>query len=187
MENGVRPVARGKRTAAVSKADERRLDIVNRSALLFDSKGADQVSMSDIAEEVGLAKPSLYHYFASKDEILNSIHVNTIEFLLDGTRRRRATDASPDVVLRGALGDIFSLMETHPGHIRVFFESARRLPQDLLDPVRKRRATSALWTPGPPPSPSSAWRTGRLTGIARAGRSGPRSSPRSSSTCSSTG
>ncbi|GAA2862676.1 TetR/AcrR family transcriptional regulator [Pseudonocardia halophobica] len=128
----------GRQGAAVSKADERRLNIVNRSALLFDRKGADQVSMSDIAEDVGLAKPSLYHYFSSKDEILNSIHVNTIEFLLDGIRRRRATDASPDVVLRGVLGDIFSLMETHPGHIRVFFESARRLPPDLLEPVRKR-------------------------------------------------
>ncbi|ALL79243.1 hypothetical protein AD006_32165 (plasmid) [Pseudonocardia sp. EC080610-09] len=127
-----------RKEVTASKAEERRTDIVNRAALLLDRRGVDQVSMTDIAEEVGLAKPSLYHYFASKDEILYSIHVNTIEPLLSGLRARIAAQASPDVMLRGILSDLFELMDDYPGHIRVFFESSRRLPPEFLEPVRKR-------------------------------------------------
>lgn len=37
---------------------------------LFAEKGYDGVSMSQLAERVGLAKPSLYNYYRSKEELL---------------------------------------------------------------------------------------------------------------------
>ncbi len=37
---------------------------------LFGEKGYDGASMSDLAERVGIAKPSLYNYYRSKEELL---------------------------------------------------------------------------------------------------------------------
>lgn len=128
------PRQRERRSSA--KADARRLKIVNTSARLFDQRGVDAVSMADIADEVGLAKPSLYHYFPSKEEILYSIHLNMINMLLERLEQRMQAEASPDVVLRGVLNDMFDSMDTHPGHARVFFEHSRRLSDEYREAVR---------------------------------------------------
>ncbi len=40
---------------------------------LFAQKGFDAVSLREISESVGIKKPTLYHYFTSKDEILEKI------------------------------------------------------------------------------------------------------------------
>ena len=49
---------------------EELLDIATR---MFDEQGFDRVSMAMIAREVGLGRSAIYHYFASKDDILASI------------------------------------------------------------------------------------------------------------------
>src|SRR5438552_16778543 len=49
-------------------------EIVDSAAGLFDQEGYHRVSMEDIANAVGLRKPSLYHYVRSKDQILARIH-----------------------------------------------------------------------------------------------------------------
>jgi AcrR family transcriptional regulator len=44
---------------------------VRQAALeLFGEKGYDGASMSELAERVGVAKPSLYNYYRSKDDLL---------------------------------------------------------------------------------------------------------------------
>lgn len=55
-----------------SSADRRSL-ILEVAAVLFAKAGFDSTSMSDVAAAAGIQKPSVYHHFASKEEIL--IHV----------------------------------------------------------------------------------------------------------------
>lgn len=53
-------------TEAVSTRDR-----VRQAAFeLFGEKGYDGVSMNELAERVGIAKPSLYNYYRSKEELL---------------------------------------------------------------------------------------------------------------------
>jgi len=47
---------------------------------LFGEKGYDGVSMSELAERVGIAKPSLYNYYRSKEDLL-------LDLLDEGIRR----------------------------------------------------------------------------------------------------
>ncbi len=58
----------------MAQTDRRRvlveLDILERSAALFAARGYAATTMQDIADALGLSRPSLYHYFRSKDEIL---------------------------------------------------------------------------------------------------------------------
>ena len=48
-------------------------NILKTAERLFASKGFKGTSLNDIAEEVGLRKATIYHYFKSKEEILFKI------------------------------------------------------------------------------------------------------------------
>jgi TetR/AcrR family transcriptional regulator, cholesterol catabolism regulator len=130
------PVAR-ERTAP---AHDRRAAIAEMAARLFDERGYHSTSMEDIAENVGLRKPSLYHYFKSKDEILFYVHNRMIDLILDRHERRRSAGVeSSGSTIRSMMRDIIELMETHPGHLRVFFEHHRELPEDYQRMIRTKR------------------------------------------------
>jgi AcrR family transcriptional regulator len=54
-------------------AQRRRDAIVSAAARFFAERGYAAVGMRDVAEAVGVRGPSLYHHFASKEEILYAI------------------------------------------------------------------------------------------------------------------
>lgn len=126
--------------APATKADKKRGQIVSEAAALFDSRGYHATTMEDIASSVAIAKPTLYHYYRSKDEILYAIHEEFIDLLL-AEHQERATDLSlgPDELLLGIAGDILDLMETHRGHVRTFFEHHRELPAGERSTIRHKR------------------------------------------------
>jgi AcrR family transcriptional regulator len=113
--------------------------IVETAARLFDSAGYSNTSMDAIAKEVGLAKPTLYHYFRSKSDILIEIHETFIDPLIESQLTRLAQDATPKEQLVGTMTDILSLMEYRRGHVRVFFEHHRELPSASRRSLVRRR------------------------------------------------
>src|SRR6185437_7769841 len=126
-------------TAPTTAADRRRAAIIALAAKLFDEHGYANVSMEQIALAAGLAKPSLYHYFRGKDEILRGIHETFIDILLERHEQRKQLDLSPALLVLGAMTDIYGLMETHRGHVRVFFEHHRELPDSVREEIRVKR------------------------------------------------
>lgn len=128
-----------RRTRAGNRGGDRRRQIIDVAASLFDSHGYNNTSMEMLAEAVGIAKPTLYHYFKSKDQLLYRIHDEFISLLMARQREREATDGDPAEQLRWVMRDIMELMDTHRGHVRVFFEHHRELPDDLRAVVRGQR------------------------------------------------
>ncbi|WP_182526857.1 TetR/AcrR family transcriptional regulator [Nocardioides dongkuii] len=118
---------------------ERRQQIVTLAAGLFDKTGYSSTTMDDIAREVGVAKPTLYHYFPSKDDILHAIHEEFIDLLIDRHEARLDTGLRPEQLLLEVMADILELMETHRGHVRVFFEHHRELPPEARGPIKVKR------------------------------------------------
>ena len=55
-------------------AESRREEILMTALSLAAEKGLGNVSMQMIAEKVGIRKPSLYHHFASKEELLEALY-----------------------------------------------------------------------------------------------------------------
>jgi AcrR family transcriptional regulator len=133
-------VTRSQSGASATKANKKRGQIATEAAALFDSRGYHATTMEDIATAVGIAKPTLYHYYRSKDQILYEIHEEFIDLLLT-EHTQRATDASlgPEELLQGIAGDILDLMETHRGHVRTFFEHHRELAVRQRSTIRRKR------------------------------------------------
>lgn len=120
-------------------SEERHQQVVAEAATVFDEVGYDSATMDDIAKRVGVAKPTLYHYFQSKVQILQAIHEEFIDLLLTRHDQRAKTGPPPEVLLLEIMADVLELMETHRGHVRVFFEHHRQLPADAKGPIRLKR------------------------------------------------
>lgn len=50
--------------------DERIPQIIDAAAQVFSRHGIDGANMSDIAEAAGVSKATIYHYFASKEDLI---------------------------------------------------------------------------------------------------------------------
>lgn len=57
----------------VKKPEERRREIISASRLLFLSQGYDNTTMHDIMMKLKIAKGTTYHYFRSKEELLDAV------------------------------------------------------------------------------------------------------------------
>jgi len=121
------------------RAADKRQEIVTTAATLFETEGYGTTSMASIARAMGLAKPSLYHYFSSKDDILFAIHDEFIDLLIQRRDERASTGLGPEDELREVFGDVFELMDSHRGHVRVFFEHYRELPEEQQLVIRAKR------------------------------------------------
>jgi AcrR family transcriptional regulator len=70
------PTPRTKNGTSV-RATATRAAILEHAARLFAAKGFDGTSFADIAEAAGLTRPAVYHYFASKDDMVATLVAET--------------------------------------------------------------------------------------------------------------
>lgn len=119
--------------------DDKRLQIIERCADLFDNGSYHRATMQMLADEVGLGKPTLYHYFTSKTEILYAIHQMHIAALIDGLDSEQRRGSSPDELLIHAARDILEEIAEHPGYVRAFFEHYGELEGAKRAEIRARR------------------------------------------------
>jgi TetR/AcrR family fatty acid metabolism transcriptional regulator len=69
-------------TARIPAADRRR-QILDAAVKVFARRGFTQCRVSDIADEAGVAYGLLYHYFRSKDEVLDTLFLERWSVMVD--------------------------------------------------------------------------------------------------------
>ena len=62
--------------------EQRRNNIIDAAESVFFSKGIENATMDEIAEEAELSKGTLYLYFKSKEELLFAIDLRAMQILL---------------------------------------------------------------------------------------------------------
>ena len=67
-------------------ATERRRQILDAAVAVFARQGFNQCRVSDIADEAGVAYGLVYHYFRSKDEVLDTLFLERWNVLLQVIR-----------------------------------------------------------------------------------------------------
>src|SRR5881227_4303629 len=65
-----------------NNVDKRRL-ILDAAIHVFARKGFHSCRVSDVADEAGVAYGLVYHYFSSKEEILNTLFTERWQLMLD--------------------------------------------------------------------------------------------------------
>lgn len=129
----------GKRGPKVTR--DRYSEIVHGAGRLFAERGFDNTSLQDIGDAVGVLKGSLYHYIASKEELLYDVIKVGHEGLLENMRVCRALKGDPLETLSAfAYGHI--TLNVHPDRYErgiVFVRDSHRLSPDKREIVLRDR------------------------------------------------
>jgi AcrR family transcriptional regulator len=137
---------RGYRIRDVAKANERRREILMGAARAFAHGGYDATNIEQIANECGLAKGHLYHYFRSKQEIFTEIRIEAHKRAIERLATiAPAADNDPEIALRKAIsvviGRTFNAAESYDDIER--FEPLLGNPVSLSPENRQRIRTLA--------------------------------------------
>jgi TetR/AcrR family transcriptional regulator, transcriptional repressor for nem operon len=73
-----------------TKADRTRQFIIETTAALFNTKGYEGTSMSDITEATGLTKGSIYGNFTNKEEVALAVFDHNLDIILKSIREKVA-------------------------------------------------------------------------------------------------
>jgi AcrR family transcriptional regulator len=105
--------------------DKRRL-ILDAAVRVFARKGYHSSRVGDIAEEAGVAHGLLYHYFRSKEELLETIFRETWRDVLDAVRSVEETDESARERLAGVAKILLRAWRRDPDLVRVLVREVTR-------------------------------------------------------------
>jgi len=122
-----------------SHATEQRERVLAGAAQIFSRQGYRATSMAEIAAEVGLSKPTLYHYFRNKEELLVRLYEDVMNESLVNARRIENTVSDPlDALREFIVYRVRYTCENQAIH-KVFFEEEEELPPGLIDSVLEMR------------------------------------------------
>lgn len=76
---------------AMENFDKRR-EILKAAAEIIEEKGLSNTSTNDIVKRLGIARGTLYHYFKSKEEIIDALAHEMTEKILDRARETARED-----------------------------------------------------------------------------------------------
>jgi TetR/AcrR family transcriptional regulator, cholesterol catabolism regulator len=138
MRRGASEEIASRAVSGSAPASDKRTLIIRRAAELFERDGYHGTSMSQIALAAGIRKPTLYHYFGGKEEILYEIHREAMARLFEAHARRPENLSATDA-LRGIVSDVLDLMNTVTGAFRVVSEHYRDLSPENRETIGKER------------------------------------------------
>jgi AcrR family transcriptional regulator len=127
---------------------DRPAEILARATALFADAGVANVSMNDIADAVGIQKPSLYYFFPSKQELLRALIQPLVE---EPYRELRAIAEGSEPAERKVVAAMVALGRTfdrnRSGMEIVVREKLERhlSPAAFREIMRTKAAYTALW------------------------------------------
>jgi len=113
-------------TARSRAAQDRRRQILDAAVHVFARQGFHACRVSDIADEAGVAYGLVYHYFSSKDEILDTLFLERWNVLLDVIRQVDAGDDPAREKLAGIVAFIVDSYAHDPDLMKVIIVEVTR-------------------------------------------------------------
>jgi TetR/AcrR family transcriptional regulator, fatty acid metabolism regulator protein len=105
---------------------DKRRNILNAAIRVFARQGFYATRVSDIADEAGVAYGLVYHYFKSKDEVLNELFTERWSLLLAAIEEADASAESPRRKLAAVAAFIVDSYRYNPELMKVIIVEVTR-------------------------------------------------------------
>lgn len=125
-----------------------RNQLIDKASELFSKRGYSRTTINDIAEELGLRRSSLYHYFRNKEQILQALIED--QTVTPSQLLKRLLD-DPNLSAMERLEQAFRLsvvrMLAEVARFRVLDQIEFEMPEDLAaEHKRNKRRVLELWS-----------------------------------------
>ncbi len=111
-----------------TSGEEKRQRILDAAVRVFARRGFHTSRVGDIAEEAGVAHGLLYHYFTSKDEVLETVFRENWRQLLDRFAAVEESSGPADEKLRGLVKILLRTWANDPDLVTVMVREVGRSP-----------------------------------------------------------
>jgi TetR/AcrR family fatty acid metabolism transcriptional regulator len=111
-----------------TKREKRRL-ILRAAITVFARSGYHKSRVSDVAKEAGVAYGLVYHYFGSKEDLLETIFRRTWSRMLEAVEELERSDVPAREQLAGVARIVLGSWELDPDLVRVLVREVARSPQ----------------------------------------------------------
>ncbi|MGF6884476.1 AcrR family transcriptional regulator [Nocardia sp. GAS34] len=122
-----------------SNADSRRQEVLSVAADVFSRGGYRGTTMVEIANASGISKPTLYHYFKNKEEILVRLYEDVMEQSVEQAEHIAVEVENPADALHALIKQrVVATCENQAIH-KVFFEEEEELPRPMMEKLLQSR------------------------------------------------
>jgi AcrR family transcriptional regulator len=111
---------------AEAPAIDKRRQILDAAIRVFARQGFHATRVADIADEAGVAYGLVYHYFSSKEEVLNQLFSERWSLLLTAVEEADARDATPRAKLEDVAAFIVDSYRYDPDLMKVIIVEVTR-------------------------------------------------------------
>ncbi len=99
----------------IKDPEERRTDILDAASRLFVTKGYGKTTIIDILEALGISKGAFYHYYKSKEEVLDAVIARIVA---EDVVRAKAIAASTELDVFEKIFGIFTVQQPRQGDLK---------------------------------------------------------------------
>jgi AcrR family transcriptional regulator len=155
---------------APTSTDDARERILAAAERCIDRHGIRKTTMDDVACEVGLSRPSVYRYFADRDDLLIELITRHARSLLDRARKSIARQSSlPDQIVESVLytaeharrdpltRHVIDPDATSLGRRMIASGTTEMMRAEMWDPVLDAALANSELPPGLPRSDIHLW------------------------------
>jgi AcrR family transcriptional regulator len=104
----------------LESVEERRARLLDAAVELFGEASSQEASLNAIARATGIAKPSIYELFASRDALFEAAVARELDRVVDHVLTAyRTAEGSPRARTEARVGAIFDYAAEHPLSVRL--------------------------------------------------------------------
>ena len=114
---------------ASDREREKRRLILRAAITVFARSGYHTSRVSDVAKEAGVAYGLVYHYFGSKEDLLETVFRRTWSRMLEAVEEVERTETTARAQIAGVARIVLGAWEADPDLVRVLVREVARSPQ----------------------------------------------------------
>jgi AcrR family transcriptional regulator len=126
----------------VRASSQKKLDrLLKKTAALIAKDGFNAMTMRDLSTALGMSLAGLYHYFASKEDLLFQLQYRTFASLLEQQERIAEQPGTPDERLARLLTGHLQFYSLHTNELKACtfeMESLGTKPYRIVEEIRRR-------------------------------------------------
>jgi len=112
---------------SISQPGSRRDELLELAAAMFAERGLRATTVRDIADAAGILSGSLYHHFASKEEMVDEVLRGFLVWLFDRYQHIVDTQPNPLERFKGLFMASFDAIEDRHAQVVIYQDEAKRL------------------------------------------------------------
>jgi AcrR family transcriptional regulator len=110
-----------------NQSGSRRDELLELAATMFAERGLRATTVRDIADSAGILSGSLYHHFASKEEMVDEVLRGFLDWLFERYQHIVDTEPNPLERFKGLFMASFDAIEHRHAQVVIYQDEAKRL------------------------------------------------------------